>query len=317
MSSLKRKYELPSESSESIPSRSERLNRKLSSRPDRHQLIEQGILHESQCAPSLQHAEHALKRARLVDQLNQQLTNRPGPLELIQEKILHLDDKEHSHVEQAIQGGQISFKSTSARRSLVFHEYTGSPALCKPKVTKIDCPSSSSTPHQIRLAQQDLLLELTRSSDVDESRAKSLVKSLDQMTLVELREQCKQYQLPSSHANKSQLIQRIEQHRRDKEDPLELFNPSEFDEILPDVYPLDSDLFNWTKNEANGDDNDDDDAFLQMLLETETSSRSELIFDDYLPVSSPVPRITSVDEFDAFLRDFTSQLSSYQHEIPS
>ncbi|CAF4893775.1 unnamed protein product, partial [Rotaria magnacalcarata] len=37
----------------SVPSRSQILNEKLSRRPDRHQLIEQGILHDSQCAPSL------------------------------------------------------------------------------------------------------------------------------------------------------------------------------------------------------------------------------------------------------------------------
>ena len=85
-------------------SRSEVLNVKLSQRPERQQLVEQGILHDSQCAPSLQNAERALKRARLADQLNSSLANRPGPLDLIQEKILHLDAKEHQYLEEAIQG---------------------------------------------------------------------------------------------------------------------------------------------------------------------------------------------------------------------
>ena len=85
-------------------SRSEVLNAKLSQRPERHQLVEQGILHDSQCAPSLQNAEHALKRARLVDQLNSSLSNRPGPLDLIQDRILHIDAKEHQYLEEAIQG---------------------------------------------------------------------------------------------------------------------------------------------------------------------------------------------------------------------
>ncbi len=77
---------------------------KLSRRPDRHLLIEQGILHESNCAPSLQYAEHALKRARLVDELNNRLLNRPGPLDLIQHNILHINKEEHPNLEQAIQG---------------------------------------------------------------------------------------------------------------------------------------------------------------------------------------------------------------------
>jgi hypothetical protein len=36
-------------------------------------------------------------------------------------------------------------------------------------------------------------------------------KSIEQMTLVELRDLCKQYQIPSSHANKTKLIERIKQ----------------------------------------------------------------------------------------------------------
>jgi len=66
-----------------------------------------------------------------------------------------------------------------------------------------------------------------------------------------------------------------------------------------------------------------DDLFVEMLLNSDYSSPSsttETIFDDLLfpDVSSSsfsLPRITSVDEFDAFLRDFTHNLSSHQQEV--
>jgi hypothetical protein len=102
-SSLKRKLD-SSDVINSVPSRSELLNDKLSRRPDRDDLIKQGILYDSQCAPSLQYAEHALKRARLADELNNRLSNRPGPLELIQDHILHVDTNQHPNLEEAIQG---------------------------------------------------------------------------------------------------------------------------------------------------------------------------------------------------------------------
>jgi hypothetical protein len=103
-SSLKRKLDSSDGMNSVLPSRSQVLNDKLSRRPDRHQLVEQGILHDSQCAPSLQHAERALKRARLADELNNRLVNRPGPLDLIQHHILHIDTNEHPNLEEAIQG---------------------------------------------------------------------------------------------------------------------------------------------------------------------------------------------------------------------
>lgn len=102
-SSLKRKFDVSDELT-SVPHRSQVLGEKLARRPDRHRLVEQGILHDSHCAPSLQYAEQALKRARLADELNNRLSNRPGPLDLIQHNILHIDTPEHPHLEEAIQG---------------------------------------------------------------------------------------------------------------------------------------------------------------------------------------------------------------------
>jgi hypothetical protein len=350
--SNKRKLDSSNEINSVLPSRSQYLNDKLSHRPDRHQLVEQGILHDSQCAPSLQHAERALKRARLADELNNHLVNRPGPLDLIQNNILHVNTPEHPNLEQAIRGGQIPFKTTrsSSRRPLIFHEYTGSPSSCKPKVTKIESLSTSSNTHQVRLAQQLLLLELT-SNKQEEEQLSSSQKSLEQMTRIELRDLCKQYQIPSSHTNKSKLIERIKQTQNkinhqeqlptlteynptpdeiisslkiNEEDEIELFSSSELDEILQ-TFPinlinpdetLSSNLiidFDFSNNSLDSQSLINDDLFVQMLLDNDYSSPSstsaETTFDDLFS-SDSLPKITSVDEFDAFLRDFTRNLSS-------
>ena len=58
-----------------------------------------------------------------------------------------------------------------------------------------------------------------------------------------------------------------------------------------------------------------DDLFVEMLLNNDYSSTSPNE-TDFLPVPSPIlPRITSVDEFDAFLRDFTFSISPHQQEV--
>lgn len=343
MSNLKRKFD----SNEEIPSivdRSKLLNRKLSTRPDRHQLIEQGILIDSQCAPRLQHVEQALKRARLVDQLNSRLSNRPGPIDLIEKNILYLQQQNEDQTNK-------SERTKSSRRSLIFHEYTSSPTTSKPKITKLESSiSSPSTSHRIRLAQQQLYLELTTnksSSNIEQDKLSIENKPLEQLTLNELKDLCRLYHLPCSHANKSQLIQRILTFRNstsvvrtlDSEsrspssnlddstttttDEFESLNPLDLDEILRSFPP--------STNLTNDDDhqffdqffsqivdpqsisNHQDDLFVQMLLDS--SSPSEQIFDDFLVSSdrsstSPLPRITTLDEFDAFLRDFTTYQTS-------
>ena len=116
-SSLKRKLDLSDGTNSSLPNRSEVLNEKLSRRPDRQQLVEQGILHDSHCAPSLQYTERALKRARLADELNSHLVNRPGPLDLVRHNILHIDTIEHPNLEQAIQGYSLKKNFSSLKMS--------------------------------------------------------------------------------------------------------------------------------------------------------------------------------------------------------
>jgi len=68
------------------------LERKLSLRPDRSELVEKNILKNSNAAPSLQAAQAELARARLEDQLESKLQARPTPEELVKEGILSKDE---------------------------------------------------------------------------------------------------------------------------------------------------------------------------------------------------------------------------------
>jgi len=114
------------------------------------------------------------------------------------------------------------------------------------------------------------------------------------------------------------------------EEEIELFSPKELDEILKS-FPIN--LINHTDNETSNIIFDfdiqnclidpqiinNDDLFVEMLLDNDYSlpttnqTTSENLF--YSNSSSSLPRITSVDEFDAFLRDFTQNLSSHQQEV--
>jgi hypothetical protein len=94
------------------------------------------------------------------------------------------------------------------------------------------------------------------------------------------------------------------------------------DETLPSNFTIDFDFFNNSNDSQNLIN---DDLFVQMLLDNDFSSpplppspfpstSTEPTLDDLFS-SSPLPKITSVDEFDAFLRDFTRNLSSHQQEV--
>ena len=75
---------------------------------------------------------------------------------------------------------------------------------------------SLSNAHQIRLAQQKLLLELTSNQLDEEFQSIKQDNKLEEMTLVELKHQCKFYQISSSHGNKNQLIDRIRKAKNQK-----------------------------------------------------------------------------------------------------
>jgi len=109
------------------------------------------------------------------------------------------------------------------------------------------------------------------------------------------------------------------------EEEIEPFSPTELDEILKS-FPMnlinreedqtfDLDL---TNNLIDYQTINNDDLFVQMLLDNDYSlPTTQTTFDDlfYSDSSSSLPRITSVDEFDAFLRDFTRNISSHQQEV--
>ena len=59
-----------------------------------------------------------------------------------------------------------------------------------------------------------------------------------------------------------------------------------------------------------------DDLFKEMLPYLSSISTEGSAFDDLLLPSS-LPKITTIDEFDAFLHDFTVNLSSSKHELSS
>ncbi|KAG8990928.1 hypothetical protein FRB90_001547 [Tulasnella sp. 427] len=68
------------------------LERKLSLRPERDELVERNILKNTSVAPSLQAAQADLERARLENQLEAKLQSRPKPDELVKEGILNADE---------------------------------------------------------------------------------------------------------------------------------------------------------------------------------------------------------------------------------
>ena len=104
--------------------------------------------------------------------------------------------------------------------------------------------------------------------------------------------------------------------------PIEGFTSSELDQILESI-PMNflsreddptSNLINDLDLNLSDGQTLDDDLFVQMLLDNDSSmnfSRIESSLSDY---SSSVPRITSVDEFDAFLRDFTRNFATHSQE---
>ncbi|KAF8585941.1 hypothetical protein K439DRAFT_1282633, partial [Ramaria rubella] len=65
-----------------------KLERKLSLRPEKKDLVERNILKDSNVAPALQAARADLQRSQLEDKLDQALQQRPNPEELVKGGIL-------------------------------------------------------------------------------------------------------------------------------------------------------------------------------------------------------------------------------------
>lgn len=64
------------------------LERKLTDRPEKKELVERNILKDTTVAPKLQAAQERLQRSQLEDKLDQALQHRPKPEELVKEGIL-------------------------------------------------------------------------------------------------------------------------------------------------------------------------------------------------------------------------------------
>jgi len=69
-----------------------KLERQLSNRPDRSELVEKNILKYPNVAPGLQAAQAELAKAQLEDKLEASLQKRPSPEDLVKEGILNADE---------------------------------------------------------------------------------------------------------------------------------------------------------------------------------------------------------------------------------
>ncbi|KAI1796454.1 hypothetical protein LXA43DRAFT_1057754 [Ganoderma leucocontextum] len=70
------------------PQTAQMLEKSLTHRPDKHELIERNILKDDSVAPALQAAKEKLQRSQLEDKLEHALQARPKPEELVKEGIL-------------------------------------------------------------------------------------------------------------------------------------------------------------------------------------------------------------------------------------
>ncbi|KAJ3547652.1 hypothetical protein NM688_g5379 [Phlebia brevispora] len=76
------------------PATADALEKRLTHRPEKHDLIDRNILKDDKVAPSLQAARDQLQKSQLQDKLDQALLQRPKKEELIQGGILKPDTPE-------------------------------------------------------------------------------------------------------------------------------------------------------------------------------------------------------------------------------
>ncbi|KAG8763784.1 hypothetical protein FRC11_012787 [Ceratobasidium sp. 423] len=74
-----------------------KLERRLSNRPEKQELVDRNILKDTKVAPALQAAEDKLQRAQLEDKLDKALGSRPKPEELVDHGILNKDEVPPAH----------------------------------------------------------------------------------------------------------------------------------------------------------------------------------------------------------------------------
>jgi hypothetical protein len=69
-----------------------KLDKAISHRPEKQELVDRNILKDDNIAPALQAARDQLQRAQLEDKLDHELQNRPTADELVQKGILDADE---------------------------------------------------------------------------------------------------------------------------------------------------------------------------------------------------------------------------------
>jgi len=69
-----------------------KLEKQLSARPEKNQLVDRNILKEDTVAPALQAVKEKLQRSQLEDKLDHALQQRPTAEELVKEGILKEDE---------------------------------------------------------------------------------------------------------------------------------------------------------------------------------------------------------------------------------
>jgi hypothetical protein len=69
-----------------------KLEKQLSARPEKNELVDRNILKEGTVAPALQAAKEKLQRSQLEDKLDHALQQRPTAQELVKEGILQEDE---------------------------------------------------------------------------------------------------------------------------------------------------------------------------------------------------------------------------------
>lgn len=69
-----------------------KLDKAISHRPEKQELVDRNILKDDNIAPALQAARDQLQRAQLEDKLDHELQNRPKADELVKKGILDADE---------------------------------------------------------------------------------------------------------------------------------------------------------------------------------------------------------------------------------
>jgi len=70
----------------------EKLDKAISHRPEKQDLVDKNILKDDKVAPALQAAKEQLQRAQLEDKIDHGLQNRPKPDDLVKKGILQPDE---------------------------------------------------------------------------------------------------------------------------------------------------------------------------------------------------------------------------------